>query len=302
MGHVDRSSQKKDWQKFDNGINDMKDDKIAQISSQKKNAEEESINSSFSNNASYSTVKPKSVIPATKVPIDRQEPSPSPSTGDSLVPKFQDRELPKPPDEILTQSETEESSGKPEVSRPTTYQIIKPRILLHSTFNNPAVSPQQPTSSSPAPVTNPLTSSVPWRQEQKSYSRVPSVHETGPSTPINLTGYAWYQPVERRKAEELVKQLKQDGGFLIRDSKHGGADSPFTLTIYNQQKVFNINIRLRKDNKIALGKEKPEEMVYSSIPSMVEHHTGDPIKLTSGTNCQEHSKTTLRVWPQNIKL
>ena len=47
----------------------------------------------------------------------------------------------------------------------------------------------------------------------------------------------------------------------MRDSKHGGEDSPYTLTVYNNNKVFNINIRFRPDSKIALGKEKLEESV-----------------------------------------
>ena len=55
--------------------------------------------------------------------------------------------------------------------------------------------------------------------------------------------------------------VNRDGGFVVRDSKHGGVDSPYTLTVYNNNKVFNINIRIRLDGKIALGKEKLEENV-----------------------------------------
>ena len=55
--------------------------------------------------------------------------------------------------------------------------------------------------------------------------------------------------------------VNRDGGFVVRDSKHGGADSPYTLTMHNKNKVFNINIRIRPDGKIALGKEKLEENV-----------------------------------------
>ena len=47
----------------------------------------------------------------------------------------------------------------------------------------------------------------------------------------------------------------------MRDSKHGGADSPYTLTVHNNNKVFNINIRIRPDGMNALGKEKVEENV-----------------------------------------
>ena len=53
----------------------------------------------------------------------------------------------------------------------------------------------------------------------------------------------------------------------MRDSKHGGADSPYTLTVHNNNKVFNINIRIRPDGMIALGKVKVEENV--SIPALL---------------------------------
>ena len=44
----------------------------------------------------------------------------------------------------------------------------------------------------------------------------------------------------------------QNGCFLVRDSRHGGADSPLTLTLFNNDKVFNISIRLRADGKVAV--------------------------------------------------
>ena len=59
--------------------------------------------------------------------------------------------------------------------------------------------------------------------------------------------------------------VNTDGGFLVRNSKHGGANSPFTLTVFNQGRVFNINIRLRPDGLFALGKEKSEENVSLTL-------------------------------------
>ena len=59
----------------------------------------------------------------------------------------------------------------------------------------------------------------------------------------------------------MVISVNTDGGFLVRNSKHGGANSPFTLTVFNQGRVFNINIRVRPDGLLALGKEKTDENV-----------------------------------------
>ena len=40
--------------------------------------------------------------------------------------------------------------------------------------------------------------------------------------------------------------------------------------------VFNISIRLRPDGQVALGKEKVEEVAYSSVVAMVDHHRVGP--------------------------
>ena len=52
----------------------------------------------------------------------------------------------------------------------------------------------------------------------------------------------------------------QDGAFLVRKSSKGGAH-PYTLVVLYQGKVYNLKVRLRSDTKVALGEEKPDEMV-----------------------------------------
>ena len=52
-----------------------------------------------------------------------------------------------------------------------------------------------------------------------------------------------------------------DGTFIVRKSKSGGEDSPFTLTLYYQKKIYNLNIRRLMDGRYALGKRKGNEMV-----------------------------------------
>ena len=55
--------------------------------------------------------------------------------------------------------------------------------------------------------------------------------------------------------------MNKNGGFIVRDSVHGGVENPFTLTVFNEGKVFNINIRVKEDGQVALGKEKFDENV-----------------------------------------
>ena len=63
------------------------------------------------------------------------------------------------------------------------------------------------------------------------------------------------------ESKKILLIVNKNGGFLVRDSKHGGAESPYTLTVFNEGKLFNINIRVKQDGQVALGKEKFEENV-----------------------------------------
>ena len=52
-----------------------------------------------------------------------------------------------------------------------------------------------------------------------------------------------------------------DGNFLVRNSVNGGSDSPYTLTVYYQKRIYNLNIRLLPQGKCVLGKKKINEVV-----------------------------------------
>lgn len=75
--------------------------------------------------------------------------------------------------------------------------------------------------------------------------------------------YPWYHEIERQKAEEIVKDLNESGSFVVRPSKRAGADNPYSLTIFYDEKVFHLNIRYRPDYTFALGKEKKKEKVQT---------------------------------------
>lgn len=53
-----------------------------------------------------------------------------------------------------------------------------------------------------------------------------------------------------------------DGTFVVRPTKQGGErDHCFTLSIIFKGRVFHVAMRRRKDNKWALGPERPDEQV-----------------------------------------
>ena len=58
-----------------------------------------------------------------------------------------------------------------------------------------------------------------------------------------------------------------DGEFLVRNSVNGGSDSPYTLTVYYQKRIYNLNIRLLPQGKCVLGKKKINEVVSTYVQS-----------------------------------
>ena len=65
----------------------------------------------------------------------------------------------------------------------------------------------------------------------------------------------------RDTAESTVRSCGHDGAFIVRLSQKGGASNPLTLTLLYSNNIYNLHIRLRPDEKFAIGREKPEEIV-----------------------------------------
>ncbi|KAJ6222176.1 hypothetical protein RDWZM_000721 [Blomia tropicalis] len=96
-----------------------------------------------------------------------------------------------------------------------------------------------------------------------------------------LSSFTWFHDLERDQAESILKQMGEDGVYLVRKSRRAGASNPYTLTLYHSKKVFHLNVRKRSDGLFALGKEKYKEKTFASVVELVEHHNIEPIFLTS---------------------
>jgi SH2 domain len=59
----------------------------------------------------------------------------------------------------------------------------------------------------------------------------------------------------------MFSMYLQDGAFMIRESKRGGASFPYALSVYFKRTVSHLLIRLKPNGKFALGVEKPDEKV-----------------------------------------
>ena len=79
-----------------------------------------------------------------------------------------------------------------------------------------------------------------------------------------LSRKSWYVGnVARDSAEATVRARGYDGAFVVRQSQKGGVSNPLTLTLLYANNVYNLHIRLRPDDKFAIGKEKSDEIVSS---------------------------------------
>ncbi|CAG2053927.1 unnamed protein product, partial [Timema podura] len=72
---------------------------------------------------------------------------------------------------------------------------------------------------------------------------------------LNITQMPWYHNVNRRRAEELLCN-SEDGMFIIRPSQ---TQNPLTLSLWYNNRLYNISVRQRPDGKYALGYEKANE-------------------------------------------
>lgn len=100
----------------------------------------------------------------------------------------------------------------------------------------------------------------------------------GALLPANLEHQPWFHNVDRKQAEELIKN-GVDGYFLIRPSSQ--SQNPLTLTLWYNQRVYNISVRQRKDGRIALGFEKPDEQSFLSIEEMIVNYQSENLLLFS---------------------
>lgn len=97
--------------------------------------------------------------------------------------------------------------------------------------------------------------------------------------PITLLDFPWFHNIERHAAEELMLRFREQGMFLVRKSSRGGFECPFSLTLYFGERVFHLNVRRMPDGRYALGKEKPDEVTFASLPELVINCQLQPVTL-----------------------
>ncbi|XP_043493799.1 putative uncharacterized protein DDB_G0294196 isoform X2 [Polistes fuscatus] len=107
-----------------------------------------------------------------------------------------------------------------------------------------------------------------------------------PPDRVSYINKPWYHNVTRSQAITLISEQStygtpQDGYFLFRPSTTN-VNSPLALVLWCKDRVYNIPVRKRSDNRYALGSEKLNEQSFSSIEEIVTCYTKTELVLYTG--------------------
>ncbi|XP_040006311.1 lymphocyte cytosolic protein 2a isoform X2 [Xiphias gladius] len=94
----------------------------------------------------------------------------------------------------------------------------------------------------------------------------------------------WYVgKVTRGQAEGCLKRVHKDGAYLVRDSTRQLANQPFTLMVFYQDKVFNIQIR-QQNQQFLLGTGLKVQECFPSVSEIIGHYSQSPLLLIDAKN------------------
>ncbi|XP_028278189.1 lymphocyte cytosolic protein 2a isoform X2 [Parambassis ranga] len=94
----------------------------------------------------------------------------------------------------------------------------------------------------------------------------------------------WYLgKVTRGQAEGCLKQVHKDGAYLVRDSTRQLDSQPFTLMVFYQDKVYNIQIR-QQNQQFQLGTGLKAQESFPSVGDIISHYSQSPLLLIDAKN------------------
>ncbi|CAK9808158.1 Lymphocyte cytosolic protein 2 [Anthophora quadrimaculata] len=162
----------------------------------------------------------------------------------------------------------------------------------------PAKPPQA--SSTPSPTLNrtSLDKSKERSPEKKSATLPHSVSNTSLSSeratrplppPPERQSYIdkpWFHNVTREQSTTLIREQStygnpQDGYFLLRPSSTN-VNNPLVLVLWYKDRVCNVPVRKRPDNRYALGSAKANEQSFSNVEEIVMFYKREELVLHSG--------------------
>ncbi|KOC71035.1 Lymphocyte cytosolic protein 2 [Habropoda laboriosa] len=97
---------------------------------------------------------------------------------------------------------------------------------------------------------------------------------------------SWFHNVTRQQSTNLIKEQStygnpQDGYFLLRPSSTN-VNNPLVLVLWYKDRVCNVPVRKRPDNRYALGSAKANEQSFTNVEEIVMFHKREELVLHSG--------------------
>lgn len=138
-------------------------------------------------------------------------------------------------------------------------------------------------SHAPVPAPSPSTTSVKRQVSGASNRALPPTPQEQTTTNIlqsdDIRVQSWYfGGFNRYEMDALIKEQNKSGMFAVRDNSKGG-ETPYTLVVYFNNKVWNLMIRRRQDQHYALGTPKADEMKFRGVADMINHYRTHEVTL-----------------------
>uniref|UniRef100_A0A1A8RH65 Lymphocyte cytosolic protein 2 (SH2 domain containing leukocyte protein of 76kDa) n=1 Tax=Nothobranchius rachovii TaxID=451742 RepID=A0A1A8RH65_9TELE len=130
-----------------------------------------------------------------------------------------------------------------------------------------------------------------YRPEHSSASLPPTLpsgferltHPAAATSTVDLDSRWYVGKVTRGQAEDCLKQVHKDGAYLVRDSTKQQSNQPFTLMVFYQDKVFNIQIR-QQNQQFQLGTGLKAQECFPSVCDIISHYSQSPLVLIDAKN------------------
>ncbi|KAM9333804.1 lymphocyte cytosolic protein 2a isoform 2-T2 [Pholidichthys leucotaenia] len=106
---------------------------------------------------------------------------------------------------------------------------------------------------------------------------------TTPAYPQDLDPLWYVGKVTRGQAEGCLKRLHKEGAYLVRDSTRQDPEQPFTLMVFYQDKVFNIQIK-HKNQQYMLGTGLKAQESFLSVSDIIRHYSQSALLLIDAKN------------------
>ncbi|MGH0116431.1 UNVERIFIED_CONTAM: hypothetical protein FKN15_017081 [Acipenser sinensis] len=204
-----------------------------------------------------------------------------PTTMERSLPGLPERGSPKqgrkPPfgDKSLAQPRRPPSAEKP----PDLHRMAKPPMPIDR--NDSAMGRRQP-------------ASRPWAQDRRDEPQ--DDIQASKQQEAGLDPHWYVARITRPDAEDCLRNVNEDGAFLVRDSSKQSAVQPFVLMVLYRNKVFNIQIRYQEEQNVyLLGTGFKGKDNFSSVSEIIDYHMQTPLLLIDGKNRSSGQKSQCRL-------